>query len=237
MVFKTEKKLKKLDDKQLFEDIKKYIKFSHTFYETRVPELKVLAKRLHEEYSLREFYNVFNRFWVSGSARQMSLAIYTLQLYREDFDLMTWRFIKQKLKEIKSWDKIDSIALNIIGEILLKNPEIGREIIKFARLRNIWIKRAMIISTIPVIRLRDFRLALEIVNEHLYDKGEHSQKAIGWVLKEIGDQKPEALRRYIKDNINMPLTTFFAATENHKELRNLRELEKEIIANRFNFWR
>ena len=237
MVYRTEKKLKKLDDKQLYEDIKKYIKYSHSFYETRVPELKVLAKRLHEEYSLRDFYNVFNRFWQSGSARQMSLAIHTLQLFKEDFDLITWRFIKQKLKEIKSWDKIDSIALNIIGEILLKNPEIGIEIIKFARLKNIWMKRAAIVSTIPTVRQKDFRIALQIVNEHLYDKGEYSQKAIGWVLKEIGEQKPDSLRIYIKDNINMPLTTFFAATEAHKELRNLRELEKEIKTNKFNFWR
>ncbi len=237
MVYRTEKKLKKLDDKQILEDIKKYIKFSHSFYESRVPELKILAKRLHEEYSLREFYNVFNKFWISGSARQMSLAIYTLQLYKEDFDLMTWRFIKQKLREIKSWDKIDSISLNIIGEILIKNPEIGIEIIKIARTKNIWIKRAAIISTIPLVRKRDFRIAFEIINEHLYDKGEHTQKAIALILREIGDQKPEALRRYIKDNINMPITTFFTATENHKELRNLRELEKEIKVNKFTFWR
>lgn len=237
MVYRTGKKLKKLDDKQLLEDIKKYIKFSHSFYETRVPELKVLAKRLHEEYSLKDFYNVFNKFWMSGSARQMSLAICTLQLYEENFDLITWKFIKQKLKEIKSWDKIDSIALNIIGEILLKNQEIGKEIIQFARLKNVWIKRAAIISTIPLIRERDFRIALEIVNEHLYDEGEHTQKAIGWILREIGDQKPEALRKFLKNNINMPLITFFAATENHTELRNLRELEKEVKTGNFIFWR
>lgn len=226
MVYRTAKQLKRLGDKQFFEDIKKYIKSSHSFYETRAPELKVLAKRLHEEYSLKEFYEVFNKFWISGIARRMSLAIYTLQLYKEDFDLITWKFIKQKLKEIKSWDKIDGIALNIIGKILLKNPEIGGEIIKFARGKNIWLKRAAIISTIPLIKERDFRLVLEIVNEHLYDRGEYTQKAIGMALKEIGDQKPEVLKRFIKDNINMPITTFFAATENHRELRNLRELNK-----------
>lgn len=237
MVYRTAKQLKRLGDKQLFEDIKKYIKSSHSFYETRVPELKVLAKKLHEEYNMKEFYGVFNKFWISRSARQMSLAIYALQMYKEDFDLITWKFIKQKLKEIKSWDKIDSIALNIIGEILLKNPEIGREIIKFARGKNIWLKRAAIISTIPLVKERDFRLALEIVNEHLYDKVEYIQKALGLVLKEIGGQKPEILKRFIKDNINMPVTTFFTATENHKELRNLRELNKEDKTGNFIFWR
>jgi hypothetical protein len=56
MVYKSKKQLKKLGNKQFFEDIKKYIKSSHSFYESRVPELKVLANRLHEEYDLKEFY-------------------------------------------------------------------------------------------------------------------------------------------------------------------------------------
>ncbi len=241
MVFKTAKKLKRLENKQLLEDIKKFIKYSHTFYETQVPELEVLAKRLHQEYSLKEFYGVFNKFWKSGRAREMSLALYTLQLYKDDFDLITWGFIKQKLREIRSWDKIDSVAIHIMGEILIKNPVISRELINFSRGKNLWFKRAAIMSTIPLVKDKDFRLALEVIDQNLYDKSEHIQKAIGIVLKEIGEIKEDVLRRYIKDNINMPVTVFFVATENHKELRNLRESNKENNkgkkAGNFVFWR
>ena len=53
------------------------------------------------------------------------------------------------------------------------------------------------------------------------------QKAIGIVLREIGDQKPELLRRFILKNVNMPLITFFHATEKMKELRTLRELNPQ----------
>ena len=82
---------------------------------------------------------------------------------------------------------------------------------------------------------------MEIVNINLYEKSEHVQKAVGMVLKEIGELKPEILKRYIKDNINMPVNVFFFATENHKELRNLRELNKEDDQEKkqgnFVFWR
>jgi len=42
-----------------------------------------------------------------------------------------WRFIKEKLKMIKSWDKIDGISVHIAGEILLKYPQISKELKKF----------------------------------------------------------------------------------------------------------
>ncbi len=238
MVYRTAKQLKRLGDKQFFEDIKKYIKSSHSFYETRAPELKVLAKRLHEEYSLKEFYRVFNKFWSSGSAKQSSLAIYTLQLYKEDFDSDSWKFIKQKIKDVKSWDKLDSISINIIGEILAKNPEIEKEIINFSKGKNIWLKKAAILSTIPQIRNRNFQLAIKIMDLHLYGKEEQAQKAVGLVLKEIGEQNPALLKRIIVKNMNMPLTTFFIATENREDLRDLRGLNN--TNNRFEklmFWK
>lgn len=223
MINNSAKKLKKLGDKQLFEDIKKYIKSSHIFYETRVPELKVLASRLHEEYSLNEFYKIFNKFWNSGISKESSLAIHTLQLYNEEFDMKTWKFILEKLKEIKSWDKIDSIAINIVGEILAKNPVIEKEILKNVNGKNPWLKRMAILSTIPKIRKKDVNLAVKIIESHLYDKGEDFQKAVGITLKEIGNQKPELLRRIISKNPNMPIKTFLYATENSRELRAIRE--------------
>lgn len=239
MKFKPKKQLKRLGNKEFAEDIKRYIKSSHSFYEARVPELKILAKRLHEEYSLKDFYRVFNRFWDSG-AKEDSLAIYTLQLYKEEFDLETWRFIKNKLKDIKSLDKLDSISLNITGEILLRVPSIEKEILRLANGKDIWLKRAAIISTIPLVKNKDFELAMKIILMFLHDKEEHVQKAIGIVLREIGKEKPALLRRFILKNKNMSLVTFLYATENMGELRTLRELKKPQNNNRIGnlfFWR
>jgi 3-methyladenine DNA glycosylase AlkD len=232
------KQLKRLSDKQFFEDIKRYIKSSHSFYESRVPELKVLATRLHEEYSLNEFYKVFNKLWNSGITKESILAIYTLQLYKDEFDLKTWGFIKQKIKNVKSWDKIDNISLRIVGEILVKNPSIQNEILKFSNGKNKWLKVMAVISTIPLVKKNDFRLAIKIIEMHLHDKEEYMQRAIGVVLDEIGEQNPDFLKRFILKNVNMPLTTFFHATEDMKDLRRLRELKSSGgRLNKLFFWR
>ena len=41
MSHRTKKPLKRLGNKEFAEDIKNYIKYTHNFYETKVPEMKV----------------------------------------------------------------------------------------------------------------------------------------------------------------------------------------------------
>ena len=152
---------------------------------------------------------------------------------------LNWRrCCRKQLKELRSWDKIESISINIIGEILAKNIRIEKEIINFSRGKNIWLKKAAILSTIPQIRNKDFQLAMKLIDLHLYDKEEQVQKAVGMVLKEIGEQNPALLRRIILKNMNMPLITFFIAIENHEDLRNLRGINN--FNNKFEklmFWK
>ena len=65
MKFEVKRQLKKLGDKQFADNIKKYLKSPYEFYGIHVPEIRTLAKRLHKEHSVKEFFSVFNRLWKS----------------------------------------------------------------------------------------------------------------------------------------------------------------------------
>jgi len=129
------KPLQKLSNKQIFDDVNVFIKSSHKFFSTRVPELKTMAKKLHEEHGLKDFYKVFNKLWKSGYEKEKSLAIYTLQMYKDDFDANTWKFLKPKLKNINDKDHIESIK-EILKEIIGKYPKLRKEIEKEKCLKN-----------------------------------------------------------------------------------------------------
>ena len=203
---------------------KSYLKSPFEFYGLRVPEIRKIAKRLHEEHSLKEFYNIFNKLWKSGYHEEMSLALYTLQLYEKDFDLKTWKFLKPKLNNIKSWDQIDAISSFIIGKILLKYPELEKELLKLSKSRDFWLRRIAIVSTLPRIRQEDIRLTMNFAEKYVKDKEPYIQKATGWMLREAGKQKPEIVRRFVLKNMYMPPITFSYATE--RELKGLRKLRK-----------
>ncbi len=227
MVFKVKKQLKKLSNKQFAEDIKKYIKSPYHFYGIRVPEIRTMAKHLYEEQPLKKFYSIFNKLWSSSYHEEMSLALYALQLYEDDFNIETWKFLKPKLKNIKSWDQIDAVSLSIVGKILLKYPRFEKEILKLSKSRDFWLRRIAIVSTLPRIKKGDILLTMKLAEIYVHDREPYIQKATGWMLREAGKQKPEIVKRFILKHIHMPAICFSYATERDlKDLRKVRKLKK-----------
>ena len=226
------RQLKTLDLQQFAEDIKQYIKTPHKFYKNKLPELKTLGKRLYEEYKLRDFYRIFNKLWCSGYQKERSLAIHSFEMYKKEFDLETWMFLKPKLKETKSWDELDCIAEDIIGKILLRFPALEGEIARLGKSNNIYESRAAIVSTLPLIKNNRIRLSMFLLENNLFNKEESIQKVNGWILREIGKVKPEIAKRFILKHMNMPANTFIIATENMKGLRKIKGIKK-LRGNRF----
>lgn len=226
MVLEVRKQLKKLSNKHFAENIKRYLKSPYEFYGIHVPEIRTLAKHLYEEHELKDFYRVFNRLWNSGYHEEMSLALYTLQLYEKEFDLETFKFLIPKLDDIKSWDQIDAISSSIIGKILLKDPRLEREILKLSKSKNFWMRRIAIVSTLPRIKTGDIRLTMRLAEDYINDKENYIQKSTGWMLREAGKQKPEIVKRFILKHMQMPPIAFSYATEKMMELRKLRKLKK-----------
>lgn len=227
MAFEVKRQLKKLSDKHFAESIKRYIKSPYEFYGIHVPEIRTMAKHLYEEHELKDFYRVFNRLWNSGYHEEMSLALYTLQLYEKEFDISTFYFLKPKLDSIKSWDQIDAVSSSIIGKILLKDNRLEKEILKLSKSKNFWMRRIAIVSTLPRIKTGDIGLTMKLAESYINDKESYIQKATGWMLREAGKQKPEIVKRFILKNMNMPPICFSYATERDlKELRRLRKIKK-----------
>jgi len=229
------KEFKKLGDKQFVQDIKKYIKFNHQFHESKNPEINTLAKKFYEEYTLNEFYKIFNKLWNSGYENEKVLAIHSLRLYKEDFNIQTWKFLKPKIKELTYWDQIEKIGQDIIGEIIIKENSLQKEIIKLSKSKNNWQIGLSLNSTLPLIKKSNSQLFFKIIKEQINNPEREIQKIIGKILKELSLKKPEQAKRFILKNINMPNETFKTATEYLKELRKARKIKKLDSVKR-GFW-
>jgi 3-methyladenine DNA glycosylase AlkD len=238
MDYKLKKPLKKLGQKELEEDIKGFIKNTRQFYTAKIPEMKLLAKKLHEEHELEDFYKIFDELWISGYSNKRILALSALELYEEDFDLETWIVLKQYLKDITDWEEIDSVALEIVGKIILDYPPVKKDVLNISKKRDVYLRRMALMSSIPSIQKKDFTFAFKLLEFYCFNKHERIQEAVGLVIKEISKKNKDIAKKFISKHKKMGEIAFKIATENLKDLRkikDLKELEKTRIDKK-SFW-
>ena len=117
-------------------------------------------------------------------------------------------------KYLNNWDIIDSSAHKILGEYYMDHPEEKPLLYKFAKSKDLWEKRIAIMSTFTFIRANQYEDALKISEILLHDDHDLIHKAVGWMLREIGnrDLKPEEsfLKKHYK---TMPRTMLRYAIE------------------------
>ena len=118
----------------------------------------------------------------------------------------------KNLKWVNSWDLVDISAYRIIGEYLFDKEK--TVIYNLAFSENLWEKRVAIMSTFYFIRKNHFKDTINIAEILVYDNHDLIQKAVGWMLREIGKrdirEEEKFLDKYYK---KMPRTMLRYAIE------------------------
>lgn len=114
-------------------------------------------------------------------------------------------FYSKNLKQANNWDLVDLSAPKILGEYLMDKP---RDILyKLVKSKNLWEKRVSVLSCFAFIKRGEFEDALKISEILLTDPHDLIQKAVGWMLREVGKRSLSTeeifLKKYYK---NMPRT-------------------------------
>lgn len=87
-------------------------------------------------------------------------------------------------KYINNWDLVDSSASYIVGPQLARNYR--SVLVPLARSYNLWERRIAILSCFYYINLGNPAPAFEIIELLKNDRHDLIQKAVGWMLREIG---------------------------------------------------
>ncbi|MBI2338315.1 DNA alkylation repair protein [Candidatus Daviesbacteria bacterium] len=122
------------------------------------------------------------------------------------------RIYLKNLSSINNWDLIDSSAPYLLGNYLLTEK---RELLyKLARSKSLWARRVAIMSTYAFIKARQYDDALAVAAMLLAERHDLIHKAVGWMLREIGNRDLKAERLFLdKHYKSMPRTMLRYAIE------------------------
>ncbi len=124
-------------------------------------------------------------------------------------------FYLQNTSRVNNWDLVDLSADKIIGEFLFGKDENDKSILyKFSKSDNLWQRRIAIIATFAFIKKGKFNDTLRIAEILLNDKHDLIQKAVGWMLREVGKRNQDVEEDFLKKHYKkMPRTMLRYAIE------------------------
>jgi len=132
------------------------------------------------------------------------LILVTKYQHKQDQDKIYSLYL-ENTTYINNWDLVDLTAHKIVGHYLLSRP---RDILyQLARSDSLWERRISIISTFTFIKQHDYTDAIKLATILLHDPQDLINKAVGWVLREVGKADLPTLIKFLDTHAaSMPRT-------------------------------
>jgi 3-methyladenine DNA glycosylase AlkD len=116
---------------------------------------------------------------------------------------------------LNNWAKSDTFCNHTVGDLVMKFPDLAKEIVSWTGSKNRWMKRAAAVTFIvPAKKGLFLKEAFQIADILLVDQDDMVQKGYGWLLKEESRQHQKEVFNYVMRNKGrMPRTALRYAIE------------------------
>jgi 3-methyladenine DNA glycosylase AlkD len=178
----------------------------------RVPEQRRLAKRYWRSMSLEDTAQLLRE----GVHEERLTALFILTHHftsgRPGRRQAVVELVLSHTDRINNWDLVDTIAPQVIGPWLQHRDRAILD--QLATSSSVWERRLAMISTLAFIQEDDFTWTFRLADTLLVDPHDLIRKAVGWMLREVGNRDRSAEIEYLADRYpRMPRVTLRYAIE------------------------
>lgn len=184
---------------------------ARTYAELAFPEIEKLTKSDFHEARLCGLIILCNQFKkVKKSADQKKLFdFYMQQVYQG---------------RVNNWDLVD-VTAPTLGNYLVDSGSPLALLRKLTKSKSLWERRVSMIFTFAFIRAGELEPTYEMAERLLKDDQDLINKAVGWMLREMGKRDPGLLRAFLQEHSHeMPRTTLRYSIEKLPERERKRWL-------------
>lgn len=200
------------------------------FLGIRVPMLRSIARDFRDA-GVEVALPLLKSGW--HEARTVALLL-LVRLYQRGDEKTQKRIYEIYLKStrlINSWDLVDMSAEHIVGAWLDgKVAERRRVLGRLAKSESLWERRIAVLATYHYIKKGEYDETFRVAKLLLKDKEALIQKAVGWMLREVGKRIGEKQEEFfLKQHYRqMPRTMLRYAIERFAELKRRQYLSGSI---------
>ncbi len=185
------------------------------FLGINVPNQRIIAKK-YSQIPLPEIEILLQNKYHEARLTAVMLLVYRIQKSTDlELDKVVQLYLKN-LEFVNNWDLVDSSCHQILGRFL-EHKE--RDLLyDLATSDNLWERRIAMITCFYFIRKKDFDDALAIAEILLNDNHDLIHKAVGWMIREIGNRDLKVETQFLDLHFKkMPRTMLRYAIEKFEE--------------------
>jgi 3-methyladenine DNA glycosylase AlkD len=162
------------------------------FLGVTVPQQRAIAKQF-KDLPLEQIEQLILSRWHEERLTGLFILVGQYQKADEMNKKLIYDFYMAHTTQINNWDLVDSSAEYIVGPWLENRPEKMKILMKLAGSSLLWNRRIAMLATFHYIKQGRADEALMIADQLLHDPHDLIQKAVGWMLREIGKRADQAL--------------------------------------------
>jgi 3-methyladenine DNA glycosylase AlkD len=177
-----------------------------------------IAKKYYKNIDLSDIKKLLQNKY--NEVRQTSLFILVNKMLKtnikEQEDII--KLYLDNTKYINNWNLVDCSAHYVLGKYLYDN-NINRDILYIlSKSNSLWEQRISIMATFYFIKNNDYKDTIDIATILLNHKHDLIHKAVGWMLREVGNRDYKVEYDFLKEHYhNMPRTMLRYAIEKFDE--------------------
>ncbi|HKJ32573.1 MAG TPA: DNA alkylation repair protein [Balneolales bacterium] len=181
----------------------------------RVPVTRKLAQKF-KDLSITDIEELLQSKFHEDRLLALFLLIQHFQKGDPNSQKLIYDLYLKNIRFINNWDLVDSSAEHILGAWL--SDKCKDLLFDFTHSDSLWKRRIAIMSTFHYIKKGEFDISLRIAEILRNDPEDLIQKAVGWMLREIGKRdlatEETFLKKYYKE---LPRTMLRYAIEKFPE--------------------
>ena len=196
------------------------------FLGVMVPQQREVVKKYWQEITMAGIKELIKSKFHEERLTGLLILVKKFQKGDQNLKKQIFDFYLANMRYINNWDLVDLTAPNIFGEYLIDKDK--AILYKLAKSKILWERRIAILATFAFIKRGESQVALEIAEILVNDAHDLIQKAVGWMLREIGKRCSQQTEEEFlqKHAATMPRTMLRYAIEHFEESKRRYYLKK-----------
>ncbi len=188
------------------------------FIGVTVPTQRKVAKQYYKDTTIEEAFELLKSKIHEHRLTALLILVYKFQKSSIKEQERIANLYLKNAQYVNNWDLVDSSAHFILGPYLLQYPEKRKILYILVKSKNLWERRIAIMTTFAFIKAEDYDDCLKLAKILLNDNHDLIHKAVGWMLREVGNRDLVTEESFLKEHFQkMPRTMLRYAIEKFSE--------------------